>query len=47
MASLELQSFRFGGALAGAGRSATSLRRTLWPDEVTAEPWRYGPPVGI
>jgi pimeloyl-ACP methyl ester carboxylesterase len=21
------------------------LRRTIWPDEVTAEPWRYGPPV--
>jgi len=21
------------------------LRRTLWPDEVAAEPWRYGPPV--
>lgn len=45
MASLELQSFSFEAEPRTLDDLQQRLRRTIWPDEVSAEPWRYGPPV--
>jgi hypothetical protein len=45
MASLELQSFSFEADPQALDDLQHRLRRTIWPDEVSAEPWRYGPPV--
>lgn len=45
MASLNIESFRFEAPPQALDDLHQRLRRTLWPDEVAAEPWRYGPPV--
>lgn len=45
MASPEVESFRFEAEPRALEDLEQRLRRTIWPDEVSAEPWRYGPPV--
>lgn len=45
MANLNIESFRFEAPPQALDDLHQRLRRTLWPDEVAAEPWRYGPPV--
>lgn len=43
--TLEIESFRFEAQPQALDDLQRRLRHTLWPDEVVAEPWRYGPPV--
>jgi pimeloyl-ACP methyl ester carboxylesterase len=45
MANLEVRSFSFAAQAQALDDLRQRLRRTIWPDEVSAEPWRYGPPV--
>ncbi|GFE85864.1 epoxide hydrolase family protein [Steroidobacter agaridevorans] len=45
MADFAIENFRFEAPPEALDDLQQRLRRTLWPDEVAAEPWRYGPPV--
>ncbi|GFE82777.1 multidrug MFS transporter [Steroidobacter agaridevorans] len=45
MADFAIENFRFEAPPQALDDLQQRLRRTLWPDEVAAEPWRYGPPV--
>lgn len=45
MASPEIESFTFEAQPQALDDLQHRLRRTIWPDEVSADPWRYGPPV--
>lgn len=45
MTSLQIEPFRFEAEQQALDDLAQRLRRTIWPDEIEAEPWRYGPPV--
>jgi pimeloyl-ACP methyl ester carboxylesterase len=45
MTDLAIENFRFQAQPQALDDLRQRLRRTLWPDEVSAEPWRYGPPV--
>ena len=41
-----IEQFRYHADPAALEDVKMRLERTIFPDEVTAEPWRYGPPVG-
>lgn len=45
MAPLTTEPFSFHADQAALDDVEARLRRAHWPDEVSAEPWRYGPPV--
>src|SRR5689334_8105910 len=45
MSNVKIESFRFEAPEQALDDLQQRLHRTLWPDEVDAEPWRYGPPV--
>jgi pimeloyl-ACP methyl ester carboxylesterase len=45
MANVTIERFQFEAQPQALDDLQQRLRRTLWPDEVAAEPWRYGPPV--
>lgn len=45
MANLKIENFSFEAEPRALEGLRQRLRRTIWPDEVEAEPWRYGPPV--
>ncbi len=45
MADGGIESFRFEADRTALRELEDRLRRTIWPDEVAADPWRYGPPV--
>lgn len=45
MTDAAIERFRFHAEQAALNDLAGRLRRGNWPDEVAAEPWRYGPPV--
>lgn len=40
-----IERFRFHADQAALSELETRLRRVIWPDEVAAPPWHYGPPV--
>ena len=45
MAHPAIERFRFEASRHALNDLEQRLRRTLWPDEIATEPWRYGPPV--
>ena len=45
MANTVTERFSFSADPAALRDLELRLKQTLWPDEVVAEPWRYGPPV--
>jgi Epoxide hydrolase N terminus len=45
MADAAIERFSFHTDPADLNELELRLKRTRWPDEVVAEPWRYGPPV--
>jgi len=45
MTSANIERFHFEAQPQALEDLQQRLRRTIWPDEVAAEPWRYGPPV--
>lgn len=45
MAPFSIEPFSFHAEQAALDDVAARLGRVHWPDEVSAEPWRYGPPV--
>jgi pimeloyl-ACP methyl ester carboxylesterase len=45
MADDAIDTFRFRAHPDALSELEKRLRQTIWPDEVEADPWRYGPPV--
>src|SRR3982074_2710516 len=45
MANAATERFSFTADPAALNEVELRLKRTVWPEEVTAEPWHYGPPV--
>jgi hypothetical protein len=44
MADAAIERFSFDADPVALNELEVRLKRTIWPDEVAAEPWRYGPP---